>query len=788
LSSSTDNNNNEFNKAADHLRYIIGANVIPANSRIKKPNLDYIETWKEWKDKPIPEWQHKEWKAQGAFNSGLAIVLGKLFHNPSTKHLYLNGIDADNAKAIQEICTRNGKTITIQELAQWTYVEQHDDRPNKMHLLVYSEGRPFVSKSSDQTKLADKLKANEVPAIEVKNIGAIFYVAPGIHRDKETLMERPIKIIGTNIPVLSNSFEQDLDDILSKYGISYLNGADSSNNSAKIPIDELFKEDFRIYEGHNRSEALLRVMESLIARNSSILTPDEIKDMARRWNNKHCIPPLDDKKFEQQWKCANKFTASSNTNNNGSTTTTNNSINNNNKKSKQAVLFITDKLLANYTFKTLRDTEEVYYYDSARGIYIPGGESLIKSEVEKEMPDISTNQVNEIINHIIRRTLTDRTEFDADIEWLTLKNCMVNLLTLETRPHSPEYMTTVYIPIPYDYNNIKVEKQAEGPIADFFELVVDPISHPCPGIMNFMYEVVSPEDVQTILDFIAYCLWRGFPFHILLFFNGTGRNGKGVMLTIIKRVLGFSNISGESLHRILENRFAVAELYGKLANIDADLSTDALRNTGTLKKLTGGDPIPAERKFQRPFKFVNYSKLIFSANEMPQTPDETDAFFARPIIINFPNQFIMGANADPYLADKITTEKELAGLLQIVLKRLPRVLKHGVFTPSSSIAENYDKYILSSNPIRAFTEKCVKLDSNEKPTKDEVYAAYRAFCFANKITIDSEQAFSRKMKKQEGFKDNRRRNRKTNDYEYYWEGIRIVDWKVVAEEGQETLT
>jgi phage/plasmid-associated DNA primase len=133
--------------------------------------------------------------------------------------------------------------------------------------------------------------------------------------------------------------------------------------------------------------------------------------------------------------------------------------------------------------------------------------------------------------------------------------------------------------------------------------------------------VVSPEDVQTILDFIAYCLWRGFPFHILLFFNGTGRNGKGVMLTVIKRVLGFQNISGESLHRILENRFAVAELYGKLANIDADLSTDALRNTGTLKKLTGGDPIPAERKFQRPFKFVNYAKLIFSANEMPHTPD-----------------------------------------------------------------------------------------------------------------------------------------------------------------------
>jgi putative DNA primase/helicase len=222
------------------------------------------------------------------------------------------------------------------------------------------------------------------------------------------------------------------------------------------------------------------------------------------------------------------------------------------------------------------------------------------------------------------------------------------------------------------------------------------------------------------------------------------------MLNLIKRFLGHTNVSGESLHRILDNRFAVAELYGKLANIDADMSTEALRNTGILKKLTGGDPIPAEGKFKPPFRFVNYAKLLFSANEIPQTPDETDAFFARLIIINFPNQFIAGANADPYLIEKLTTDRELSGLLQIVLKRLPKVLKRGIFTTSSSIAENYDKYILSSDPIRAFTEKCIARDNDSKPSKEEVYAAYRSFCMANKITIDSEQAFSRKFKKEQG--------------------------------------
>jgi Bifunctional DNA primase/polymerase, N-terminal len=402
----------DFNRAADHIRYTIGANVVPANTRYKTPNFEFIKTWEQWKTEPIPEWQHEEWKAQGAFNKGLAIVLGKLFHNNT--HLFLNGIDADNQKAIDELCTRNGKTISIQELAGWTYVEQHDDRKDRMHLLVYSEGRPFVKKSSDQSKFGSELDTNEIPAIEVKNEGSIFYVSPSIHRDKDTGVERPYQIIGTDIPVLSNSFENNIDNILRKYNIPYLNGnGDGAARPGQTPIEELFKPGFKVLEGHNRHEALLRVMESLITRNRNILSSDQIKNLCHEWNNKTCDPPLDDKEFEKQWKCATKFIVDKNNNNGNNGNNNNNNDDVSKNKSKQVILDITDELLSRYIFKTLKDTEEIYYYDIRRGIYVTGGESLIKSESEKITPDISTNQVNEIINHIIRRTLIDRAEFDS---------------------------------------------------------------------------------------------------------------------------------------------------------------------------------------------------------------------------------------------------------------------------------------------------------------------------------------------------------------------------------------
>jgi hypothetical protein len=156
------------------------------------------------------------------------------------------------------------------------------------------------------------------------------------------------------------------------------------------------------------------------------------------------------------------------------------------------------------------------------------------------------------------------------------------------------------------------------------------------------YQVMAPEDVETVLDYMAYCLWRGFPFHRWILFNGSGRNGKGVTTNLITRFLGQNNVSSETLHRLLDRTFAAAKLFGKMANIDADLSSDVLKETGLLKKLTGGDRIPAEDKFKPLFDFNNYAKLIFSANKIPKTPDESDAFYARLIIINFSNHGTLG--------------------------------------------------------------------------------------------------------------------------------------------------
>ena len=306
---------------------------------------------------------------------------------------------------------------------------------------------------------------------------------------------------------------------------------------------------------------------------------------------------------------------------------------------------------------------------------------------------------------------------------------------------------------------------------------------PCPEIMKFFYEVVAPEDVETILDFMAYCLWRGLPFHKYLLFNGGGRNGKGVTIHLLKKLLGCRNISGESLKRILETRFASAKLYGKMANIDADISKEELKHTGTLKTLTGEDLVSAEFKFKDPFDFENYAKLVFSANEIPITPDETDAFFARLIIINFPNQYV-GDKADPWLKTKLTTEKEMSGLLSLVVARLPRVLAKGIYTLHSSIEENYQKYMLSSNPIRAFYELTIRKETGNNESKQSVFDSYTKFCEDKKLAKESIDTFNRRLKADWGLLDSK--IQKDEVKVPHWLDIKRIDY-MEAEEGQEQL-
>lgn len=273
-------------------------------------------------------------------------------------------------------------------------------------------------------------------------------------------------------------------------------------------------------------------------------------------------------------------------------------------------------IMARYTFKTLVDIKEMLWYKN--GVYKHHGENIIEAEVENIWKNAvhkpaTKHFVSEIIEAIKRRTFVERLEINPP-GYVNVKNGILNLEALELEPHTPEKVFTIQLPVAYN-------PQAQ-----------------CPKIDRFLQEV-CPDGVQTIEELIGWCLEDGYDYQRSVLLYGSGNNGKSTFLNLVRTFLGPENVSSRLLQDLVTNRFALADLYGKLANICADLPNIALTNTGIYKMLTGGDPITAERKFGHPFQFVNRAKLIFSTNQLFGVDDPTNAFWRRWILLQFPNDF-----------------------------------------------------------------------------------------------------------------------------------------------------
>jgi putative DNA primase/helicase len=440
----------------------------------------------------------------------------------------------------------------------------------------------------------------------------------------------------------------------------------------------------------------MRAMESLIAKNRKLLSEERIKQLAREYNYDHCEPPLKDKDFEEQWECAKKFIGKNNNNDD------NNSSSNNNKKSKTEILLeITDYLLDEYTFKTMKDIEEIYYYDSQHGIYVAGAESIIKARVEEIEPGISSHQVNEILNHIIRRTYTNRAEFDADKDIINVKNGLLNIYTHKLEKHTPEYLSLIQMPRIYDPNAR------------------------CPNIIKFWREVQSKNGL-LLSKMFGYLLLRDCRFQTAFMFVGEGDNGKSVMLDLIEDFVGQENCSNVMLQDLALDKFMAAQLHNKLVNTYADIPNNALVKTDRFKTLTAGDRIYARNIYQKPFPFRNFAKLIFSANEIPETFDSTYGYFKRWTILMFDRQFKRKMQ-DTRLRSKLRTEQELSGLLNIALAGLAKLIADNEFHSKDieTIKAEYERgATLVSNFI---DEKCL-LQSSYYMVDYELRQAYYAYC------------------------------------------------------------
>lgn len=378
---------------------------------------------------------------------------------------------------------------------------------------------------------------------------------------------------------------------------------------------------------------------------------------------------------------------------------------------------ISDHIIKYLHCATLDDTLDILIYRD--GVYQKGGETYIAGIVQEGLGNYLTSKhvVDETLGQVQRKTYTSRAAFDKEQHIINLKNGLLDITTGIVTPHTPEHLSRIQLPVEYQ------------PDAR------------CPNILKFLCEVM-PNDAERLglLEEAAIVLIKNTKFQKGFMHIGEGANGKSTWFNVLTALFGSVNISAIPIHNFnKDDRFAMADLDGKIANIHADISEEEMEDTSNVKIAITGDGLRVQEKHKPAYTIRPFAKLIFAANRLPTIKDKTKAFLRRWIIHRWKKQFI--ENADIHLIDKLTTQEELSGLLNILIALVVKLQSKLDLTYSPSIEQIETEWLQNSDLKLKFISDFTSFVPDGYTVKAELIKRYLIWCKQKGYAADSEKTF-----------------------------------------------
>ncbi len=351
-----------------------------------------------------------------------------------------------------------------------------------------------------------------------------------------------------------------------------------------------------------------------------------------------------------------------------------------------------------------------FLYVYRDGVY-RRGEECASRVAERLLGALAKNAfIDDAVKLIRRRTTVGHDTLNPrGLDLINVENGMLDWRTGRLLPHEPGHLSTIRIPVRY----------VPGARSEIIERV--------------LREWLPPDAHGLMAEVLGHLLTPTRKHQSAIMLSGDGENGKSTLINLMRALLGRSNVSSETLHDLEENRFRVASLFGKLANLCADIDDRSLRFTSVFKKIVGDDSVAAERKHQHPFDFDPFARLIFSANS-PPTPgsDRTHAFFRRWVIVPFGNSFADPKRRDRDLLRKITTPEALSALLNIALFGLRRLEERGSFELPDSVRAAGETYRRDGDAVHTFlSDECRQGGQDDWIATSDLNRRFQVWCREN---------------------------------------------------------
>ncbi|MBF0898465.1 MAG: hypothetical protein HXK58_09345, partial [Campylobacter concisus] len=250
----------------------------------------------------------------------------------------------------------------------------------------------------------------------------------------------------------------------------------------------------------------------------------------------------------------------------------------------------------------------------------------------------------------------------------------------------------------------------------------------CPKWNKFLRDIMSDEDdMKTLMEFIGYCFLPSHEFESFLFLYGkSGANGKSVILDTIRNFFGEDNVSSLQLQQFEGHQLCA--LTNKLLNIGSEIDKNGT-DKGQLANLKAivstKDAITINPKNEEPYSLLpnEKPKLAFAGNEKPKSGID-NGVFRRMLLIVFDKEVKDGQKIRG-LSDRFNDE--LAGIFNMALAGLKRLIKQNKFTRSKRMQTELEEYKDSVNPLRTFVKDVIIADPDYFVPSAPLYKVYLAY-------------------------------------------------------------
>jgi putative DNA primase/helicase len=326
--------------------------------------------------------------------------------------------------------------------------------------------------------------------------------------------------------------------------------------------------------------------------------------------------------------------------------------------------------------------------------------------------------------------------FDANSDIIVFADCVLDLQTWSTVPHSPTHYVTNRLSFNY-------EPEVTLPEWDRF--------------------LTSLPHADFMRRFAGYCLTPETKYEIALWLWGPPGGGKSTYIEALCAMLG-AKACVLGLSEIERSQFALSQLPGRTLAVSTELPGRLVRATHIINAIISGEPIPVERKYMDPYTLRPHAKIIWGMNVLPAIGMEGIGMFRRILPIHFPS--IAESDRDPKLKEAIL--RHPMAVCNWALQGLREMQSEQSIAVPSELVAARDTYRQANDLALTFVNECCERDPEKSVKMASLWLKFKTWSTYRGVRASTIQEFHADLDRL-GFTNIKPHNVS------YWKGLALID-------------